>query len=64
MKKTPGQVQEFHNALHLYPTIEAVAEHNVTKLRANGQHTGLNASKASPDDAAGLEPMICTAHGA
>ena len=37
MKKTPAQIQEFHNALHLYPTIEAVAEHNVTKLHANGQ---------------------------
>ena len=75
MNQTPAQVQDleqFHNALHLYPTIEAVAEHNVTKLRANGQpiatvkaiHTGPNASKASHDDAAGLEPIICTAHGA
>ena len=75
MKQTPAQVQDlehFRNALHLYPTIEAVAEYNVTKLHANGQpiatvkalHTGANASKASPDDAAGLEPMICTAHGA
>ena len=72
MKQTPAQgedLQQFHNALHLYPTIEAVAEYNVTKLHANGQpiatvkaiHTGANASKASPDDAAGLEPIICTA---
>ena len=72
MKQTPAQVedlQQFHNALHLYPTIEAVAEYNVTKLHTNGQpiatvkaiHTGANASKASPDDAAGLEPIICTA---
>ena len=45
---------------------------DVTKLCANGQpiaivkaiHTGPNASKASHDDAAGLEPIICTAHGA
>ena len=75
MKQTPVQVQDlapFCNALHLYPTIEAVAEHNVTKLRASGQpiatvkaiHTGPNASKASPDDAAGLDPVVCIAHGA
>ena len=40
MKQTQVQVQDlapFCNALHLYPTIEAVAEHNVTKLRASGQ---------------------------
>ena len=75
LKQTPVQVQDlapFCNALHLYPTIEAVAEHNVTKLRASGQpiatvkaiHTGPNASKASPDDAAGLDPVVCIAHGA
>ena len=75
MKQTPAQVQDlapFHNALHFCPTIEAVVEHNVTKLRANSQpigtvkaiHTGPNASKASPDGAAGLEPIICTTHGA
>ncbi len=52
--------------------MEAVVEHNVTRLRTNGQpiatvkavHTGPNASKASPDDAASLEPVICIAHGA
>ena len=75
MKQTPAQVQDlapFCNALHPYPTIEAVAEHNVTKLRASSQpiatvkaiHTGPNASKASPDDAAGLDPVVCIAHGA
>ena len=75
MKQTPAQVQDlasFCNALHLYPTIEAVAEHIVTKLRASGQpiatvkaiHTGPNASKASPDDEAGLDPVVCIAHGA
>ena len=75
MKQTHVQVQDlalFCNALYLYPTIEAVAEHNVTKLRASGQpittvkaiHTGPNASKASPDDAAGLDPVVCIAHGA
>ena len=75
MKQTAAQIPDlapFTSALHLHPTVEAVVEHNVTKLHANGQpiatikavHTGPNASKASPDDAAGLEPTICLAHGA
>ncbi len=75
MKQTPAMVQDlapFSTALHLHPTVEAVVEHNVTRLRAIAQaiatikavHTGPNASKASPDDAAGLEPVICIAHGA
>ena len=75
MNQTPAQVQDlapFSSALHLHPTIEAVVEHNITKLHASGQpvatikavHTGPNASKASPDDAAGLQPIICIAHGA
>ena len=59
--------------LPLYTTVvEAVAEHNVAKLRASGQpiavlravHTGPGASKATSDDAGGLEPVICIAHGA
>ena len=69
MKQTPAQVQDleqFRNALHLYPTVEAVAEHNVTKLHSSGQpiatvkatHTGHNASKASPDDAPGHGPRV------
>ena len=75
MKQTPAQVSDlapFTNALHLRPTIEAVVEHNVTRLHASGQpvatikavHTGLNATKASSDNAGGLEPIICLAHGA
>ena len=75
MKQTPAQVQDltpFTNALRLFPTIEAVVEYNVSKLRACGQpiatikavHTGPNASKASPDDASGLQPIICLAVGA
>ena len=75
MKQTPAQVQDltpFTTALFLHPTVEAVVEHNVARLRASGQptatikaiHTGPNASKASPDEAAGLEPMICIAHQA
>ena len=72
MKQTPAQVHDlslFANALHLFPTIEAVVEHNVSKLHTCGQpiatikalHTGPNASKASSDDASGLEAIICLA---
>ena len=75
MKLTPVQVPDlatFATALHLYPTIEAVVEHNITRLCASGQpiatikaiHTGLNAAKASSDDAGGLEAIICLTHGA
>ena len=75
MTQTAGEVgdtKSFDYALHLYPTNEAVAEHNVAKLRASGQpiavlraaHTGPGASKATSDDAGGLEPVICIAHGA
>ena len=74
MTQTAGEVGDtnsFDEALRLYPTIEAVAEHNVSKLRASGQpiavlravHTGPGASKATLDDAGGLEPVICIAHG-
>ena len=76
MKQTPAQLQDltpFRDALYLHPTVEAVVEHNVSRLRTSGQpiatikavHTGPNASKASPDDAAGLEAIIlCIAHEA
>ena len=78
MKQTPAQVQDlipFNAALYLHPTIDAVVEYNLSRLPANGQpiatikgvHTGPNASKASkapPDEAAGLEPIICIAHEA
>ena len=75
MKWTPARVPDlapFSTALHLPPIIEAVVEHNVTRLRSSGQpiatikaiHTGPNAAKASSDDSGGLEPIICLAHGA
>ena len=75
MEQTPARVTNlspFTSALHLYPTVEAVVQHNLAKLRANGHpiatinavHSGPNASKASADDAAGLMPLICIAHGA
>ena len=66
LAETPAQLHDitpFESALYLHPTIEAVVEHNVLKLHSIGQpiatikavHTGPNANKASPDDAAGLE---------
>ena len=62
----------FDDALHLHPTVQAVAEYNVAKLHNTGEpiatikavHTGPNASKASPEDASGVEPVICLARGA
>lgn len=58
--------------LHLFPTVQAVFEHNLNTLRASGQaivtnkavHSGPNASKASTDDSGGLGPSICIACGA
>ena len=75
MKQTPTQVQDlspFTNALHLHPTVQPVVERNVTKLQDSGKpiatikavHTGANASKAPPDDASGLEAVICLAKSA
>ena len=62
----------FDDATHLHPTEQAVAEYNVAKLRNAGEpiatikavHTGPNASKASSEDASGLESVICLARGA
>ena len=67
-----GNVSIFDDSLRLYPTVEAVAEYNVAQLHARGQpiatikavHTGPDASRASNDDAGGLEPVVCLAHGA
>ena len=75
MKQTPTEVSDlapFTNALHLHPTIEAVVEHNITRLHASGHpvaiikavHSGPNASKASSEDAGGLESIVCLAHNA
>ena len=71
MTRTAGEVgdtKSFGEALCLYPTIEAVAEHNVAKLCASGQpiavlravHTGPGASKATLDDACGLHCTLCS----
>ena len=75
MTRTPARASNssnFDDALHLFPTVEAVVEYNIKKLHACGQpvatikavHTGANASKASVDDAGGLHPVVCLARGA
>ena len=75
MTRTQAQIPDvssFADSLRLFPTIEAVVEYNVAKLQACSQpiatikavHTGPNAAKASPDDASGLEAIICLAVGA
>ena len=61
-----SNLQEFKNAIHLYPTIEAVAEDNLMKLKQNNQpiamiktvHSGHIAAKGTSDDAGGLEPVL------
>ena len=76
MTRTPAHVTDatssFNTSLCLFPTVEAVIDHNVSKLHACGQpvaiikavHSGPNASKGSSDDAGGLEPVVCLAKGA
>ena len=76
MTRTPtpvlDDISNFNSSLCLFPTVEAVVEHNVGKLHACGQrvatikavHSGPNASKGSSDDAGGLEPVVCLAKGA
>ena len=75
MKQTPSKVDDmslFLSAIHLSPTVESVVEYNTTQLHAINKpiaiikavHTGNNASKASSDDAAGLDPVIHLAHTA
>ena len=76
MSRTPARITDatssFNGSLRLFPTVEAVGEHNVGRLNACGQpvatikalHSGLNASKGSLDDAGGLEPVVCLAKAA
>ena len=75
MKQTPAQVEDltfFSTALRLHTTVETVVNCNVTMLHSSKQaiatikavHTGPGATKVSSDDASGLEPVICMAHGA
>ena len=63
---TPLDSAAFDDPLHLHPTVQAVSEYNVAKLCNAGEptatikavHTGPNGSKASSEDASGLEPVI------
>ena len=76
IQQTPVEVGDdtsgFDEALRLFPTTSAISEYNVTKLHSNDQpvavikavHSGAGAIKASADDAGGLEPVVCLAHGA
>ena len=76
IQQTPVEVDDdtsgFDEALRLFPTTSAVSEYNVTKLHSNDQpvavikavHSGAGAIKASADNAGGLEPVVCLAHGA
>ena len=71
MEQTPTNlhdISEFANALHLHPTVEAVVEHNVSKLGINGQPIATikaisNAATAPADDG-GLEAVIFLAQSA
>ena len=66
------EIVTFKSALHLYPTVAAVLEHNIHKLNENGQpiakikalHSGPNAAKATSDDAGGLDLVLLIAQGA
>ena len=74
MKQTPSQtdVLTFESALHLFPTVEAVVQYNLSKLRdinkpiavIKAVHNGCAASKASSDDAGGLDPVVHLANTA
>jgi len=74
MKQTPRHVDiaAFSSAIHLFPTMQSVAEHNMEKLQASNRpiatikaiHTGLHASKASSEETGGLESVIYLAHTA
>ena len=72
MTRTPAQISDnsaFNDALRLFPTVEDVVEHNVSKLHAcvatiKAVHSGSNASKGSADDAGDLQPVVCLAKSA
>ena len=65
-------VAPFENAVRLFPTVESVTEYIISKLHninrpiatIKAVHTGPNASKASSEDAGGLDPIVHFAHTA
>ena len=75
MTRREGQVankDSFSKALHLLPTVDAVAAYNLDKLDHNGQpvaevkaiHSGPRASTAISDDAGRLDHVVHIAQGA
>ncbi|XP_019859761.1 PREDICTED: ATP-dependent DNA helicase PIF1-like, partial [Amphimedon queenslandica] len=67
-----SQFETAFTLTQLFPTVEAVVNHNVAMLRECGHpiatikavHTGANAAKTPPDDAGGLEPVVMLARTA
>ena len=59
MTRTPVQVSDisrFSNAVHLFPTVEAVVEYNINKLHACGQPVAtIKAVHTSPN---ALRPLL------
>ena len=75
MRQTPLQAEDlsvFDSAVHLFPTVDSVVEHNITQLHAinmpiaaiKAVHSGCNASKGTSEDAGGLDPVVYLAHTA
>ena len=75
MKHSPSNVEHtmpFLSAVHLFPTTDSDAEYIINQLRSISRpiatikavHTGHNASKASSEEAGGLDPIIHLAHEA
>ena len=69
MQQTPSNLNDitcFANAVHLFPTVESVVEYNISKLHnisrpiatIKAVHSGSNASKATSEDAGGLDPIV------
>lgn len=66
MRQTPAQQHDLTPFKSALPTIEAVVEHNVSRLHTIGQPiaTIKAAPKAPPDEASRLEAIVCIAHEA
>lgn len=66
-----SNLDDFSDALRLFPTNKQVFEFNIQKLKClqqpiakiHARHSGKNAAKASSDVAMGLEPVIVLATG-
>jgi ATP-dependent DNA helicase PIF1 len=77
LRRAPAAVslqekRSFDDAVHLFPTKEAVKAHNENKITGlnrqvitlNAEHTGTNAERADPDKACGLEAKLHVCVGA